>query len=147
MRSLRAKFIRELTIRGRAERTIHAYVARLAALSNHYSLTLDRIGDEQIRDWLEHLRSGRKLSASSLNVTVNAVRAFQGRESPIRRRGLYIYPVSRIASAGGGRLRRPPSCKVNAHPSTVWQRWSPVSCRPRDSLFESDNANGSSRLG
>ena len=77
MTSLRAKFLRELTIRGRAERTSHAYVACLAALAKHYGLPPDRIGDEQIRDWLEHLRSARKLSASSLNVTVNAVRAFQ----------------------------------------------------------------------
>lgn len=77
MSSLRAQFLRELTIRGRAERTSHAYVARLAALAKHYSLPPDRISDEQIRGWLEHLRSARKLSASSLNVTVNAVRAFQ----------------------------------------------------------------------
>ncbi len=77
MTTLRAQFIRELTIRGRAERTSHAYVASLAALAKHYGLPPDRLSDEQIRDWLEHLRSVRKLSASSLNATVHAVRGFQ----------------------------------------------------------------------
>jgi len=36
-----------------------------------------KFSDEEIRDWLAHLRTGRKLSGSSLNVAVNAVRAFQ----------------------------------------------------------------------
>jgi hypothetical protein len=77
MTPLRAQFIRELTIRGRAQRTIHAYVASLAALAKHYGRPPDRIADEEIRAWLEHLRTSRKLSGSSLNVAVQAVRAFQ----------------------------------------------------------------------
>ena len=72
MTSLRAKFIRELTIRGRAERTIHSYVARVAALSKYYHRSPDQITDEEIRAWLAHLRAERKLSGSSLNVAVQA---------------------------------------------------------------------------
>ena len=77
MTTLREQFIRELTIRGRAERTIHAYVARLAALAKYYRRPPDRITDEEIRAWLAYLRTERGQSGSSLNVTVNAVRAFQ----------------------------------------------------------------------
>ena len=77
MTTPREQFIRELTIRGRAERTIHGYVARLAALAKHYGRAPDRIADEEIRAWLQFLRTERQQSASSLNVTVNAVRAFQ----------------------------------------------------------------------
>jgi len=78
MTSLRAQFTRELTIRGRAAaRTIQAYLACVASLAKHYHRSPDRITDEEIRDWLAHLRTGRKLSGSSLNVAVNAVRAFQ----------------------------------------------------------------------
>jgi len=77
MTSLRAQFTRELTIRGRAERTIQAYIARVAALAQHYDRPPDRISDEEIRSWLEYLRVERKLSGSSLNVAVNAVRNFQ----------------------------------------------------------------------
>lgn len=77
MSSLRAQYIRELTIRGRAERTIHAYVASVAALAKHYARPPDQIADVEIRGWLEHLRRERKLSGSSLNAAVHAVRAFQ----------------------------------------------------------------------
>ena len=49
MTTLREKFIRELTIRGRAERTIHAYVASLASLAKHYGRPPDRIADEEVR--------------------------------------------------------------------------------------------------
>ena len=52
MTPLREQFIRELTIRGRAERTIHAYVARLAALAKYYRRPPDRISDEEIRAWV-----------------------------------------------------------------------------------------------
>jgi site-specific recombinase XerD len=77
MTSLRAQFTRELTIRGRAARTIQGYLACLASLAKHYGRPPDRISDEEIREWLAHLRTARKLSGSSLNVAVNAVRAFQ----------------------------------------------------------------------
>jgi integrase/recombinase XerD len=77
MHPLRVKFERELKIRGRSERTIHSYVACIRALARHYqNRSPERISDEQIRDWLHHLRAVRRLSASSLNVAVNAVRAF-----------------------------------------------------------------------
>jgi hypothetical protein len=49
MTSLRAQFTRELTIRGRAARTIQGYLACLASLAKHYGRPPDRIGDEEIR--------------------------------------------------------------------------------------------------
>ena len=60
-----------------SERTIHSYVACLAALAKYDGKSPDRNSDEQLRDWLHHLRGKRRLSGSSLNVAVNAVRAFQ----------------------------------------------------------------------
>lgn len=76
MSPLREKFERELKIRGRSERTIHAYVASVHALAKYHDKSPDAISDEEIRDWLLHLRTERKLSASSLNVAVNAIRSF-----------------------------------------------------------------------
>lgn len=76
MSSLRVKFERELKIRGRSERTVHAYVASVYALTKYHRKSPDLISDEEIRDWLLHLRTVRKLSASSLNVAVNAIRSF-----------------------------------------------------------------------
>lgn len=107
MSSLRVKFIRELTIRGRAERTIHSYVARVAALSRYYHRAPDRITDEQIRDWLAHLRVERKLSGSSLNVAVHAVRAFQE----------WVLGRSREACVGGV-----PTCKRDTVRAEVYAR-------------------------
>lgn len=77
MHPLRLKFERELTIRGRAERTIHAYVAHIRELARHYQTHApDQLSDEQIRDWLYHMRTVQRLSASTLNNAVQAVRAF-----------------------------------------------------------------------
>ena len=67
MTSLRAQFTRELTIRGRAARTIQAYLACVASLAKHYQRSPDRISDEQIREWLAHLRTARKLSGDQSN--------------------------------------------------------------------------------
>lgn len=77
MSPLRAKFERELKIRGRSERTIHAYIASVKGLAEYYRESPDQIGDERIREWLLHLVTVRKLSGSSVNCAVQAVRAFQ----------------------------------------------------------------------
>lgn len=55
MDPLRVKFERELKIRGRSERTVHASVASVAALAAYYRRSPERIGDEEVRDWLLHL--------------------------------------------------------------------------------------------
>jgi site-specific recombinase XerD len=77
MSSLREKFERELKIRGRSERTLHAYLTSVKALAEYYGRSPDQISDEQIREWLLHLIRVRKLSGSSVNCAVQAVRAFQ----------------------------------------------------------------------
>ena len=77
MSSLRAKFERELKIRGQSERTIHAYLTSVKELAEYYQKSPDQISDEQIRDWLLFLVQVRKLSGSSVNCAVQAVRAFQ----------------------------------------------------------------------
>ena len=101
MTPLRAKFIRELTIRGRAERTIHADVASLASLAKHYGRPPDRISDEEIRAWLHYLRTERTLSGSSLNAAVPAVRAFQ--------RWVLHRPARNAYGAFRGANARPPA--------------------------------------
>jgi len=85
MHPLRAKFEQELRIRGRAERTIAAYVTRVRELSRYGGCSPEKLSDEQVRAWLHHLIVERRLAASSVNVAVNAVRAFHtlvlGREA------------------------------------------------------------------
>jgi len=76
MHPLRAKFEQELRIRGYAERTITSYVAHVRQLARYHGRSPDRLSDEEIRRWLHHLIVERQLSGSTLNIAVNAVRAF-----------------------------------------------------------------------
>jgi integrase/recombinase XerD len=76
MTTLRQQFIRELVIRGTSPRTQESYVAAVYGLAKHYHKAPDQISDEQIKDYMFYLASERKLAASSLNVTVCALRSF-----------------------------------------------------------------------
>jgi site-specific recombinase XerD len=76
MTTLRSQFIRELTLRGSSPRTIESYVSYVAALAKHYGQSPDRLTDEQIKAYLFGLHTKRKLSASTINVAVNALRSF-----------------------------------------------------------------------
>ena len=74
MTSLRAKYIRDLTVRGRAQRTQRAYTRYVAELACYYKRSPEQISYEEVTTWLYHLIKERQLSASSINVAVNAVR-------------------------------------------------------------------------
>jgi site-specific recombinase XerD len=74
MTALRNRYIRDLTIRGKAERTQTSYIAYVADLARHYGKSPDLLTFDQVADWLFHLLNERKLAGSSVNVAVNAVR-------------------------------------------------------------------------
>src|SRR6202047_992469 len=74
MTPLRAKFIRDLVIRGRSEHTQEAYSRCVRDLAHYYRRSPEVISYEEVTDWLYHLITERLLSASSINVAVNAVR-------------------------------------------------------------------------
>lgn len=76
MTTLRAQLIRELTLRGSSPRTIESYVSYVAALAQHYGQSPDRLCDEQIKAYLLTLHTERHLSASTINVAINALRFF-----------------------------------------------------------------------
>src|ERR1700740_1926396 len=78
MTALRAKYIRDLTIRGRAQRTQRAYTRYVSELARYYQRTPELISYEEVTNWLYHLIKERQLSASSVNVAVNAVRFLYG---------------------------------------------------------------------
>ena len=78
MTPLRAKYIRDLTIRGRAQRTQRAYTRYVSELARYYQRSPEQISYEEVTNWLYHLIKERQLSASSVNVAVNAVRFLYG---------------------------------------------------------------------
>jgi len=77
---LRAKYIRDLAIRGRAERTQQSYSRYVSELAEerYYHRSPELISYEEVADWLYYLIEERELSASSVNIAVNAVRFLYG---------------------------------------------------------------------
>ena len=75
---LRAKYIRDLTIRGRAERTQQSYSRYVSELARYYHRSPELISYQEVADWLYYLVKERELSASSVNIAVNAVRFLYG---------------------------------------------------------------------
>src|ERR1700726_3541192 len=74
MTPLRAKYIRDLTIRGRARRTQRAYTRYVCDLARYYRRSRELISYDQVMGWLYHLIKERHLSASGVNIAVSAVR-------------------------------------------------------------------------
>jgi site-specific recombinase XerD len=74
MTTLRKKYLRDLTIRGKAERTRHSYTTYVAELAKFYKKSPDLLSYDQVADWILHLIEDRRLSSSSVNIAVCAVR-------------------------------------------------------------------------
>src|ERR1700758_574812 len=75
---LRAKYIRDLAIRGRAERTQQSYSRYVSELARYYHRSPELISYQEVADWLYYLIKERELSASSVNIAVKAVRFLYG---------------------------------------------------------------------
>jgi len=65
MTPLRAKYIRDLVIRGRSENTQEAYTRYVRDLAHYYRRSPELISYEEVTDWLYHLITERLLSAYS----------------------------------------------------------------------------------
>ena len=74
MTPLRAKYIRDLVIRGRSKHTQEAYTRYVRDLARYYRRSPELISYEEVTGWLYHLIKERQLSASSVNIAVNGVR-------------------------------------------------------------------------
>ena len=66
---------RQMAIRGFAPSTQQAYLGWMAHLVRFCRIPPDQISEDRIRDWLFHL-SERRLSSSTLNQAISAVRFF-----------------------------------------------------------------------
>ena len=74
MTPLRAKYIRDLVIRGRSKHTQEAYIRNVRDLARYYRRSPELISYEEVTGWLYHFIKERQLSASSVNIAVSAVR-------------------------------------------------------------------------
>lgn len=74
MTPLRTRMIEEMAARGLAPRTIKSYVQFVSRLAVHFHRSPADLTDEQVRQYMASLSLERHLSASTINVAVNAFR-------------------------------------------------------------------------
>lgn len=87
MTALRQRMIEDLRLRGYADRTVGAYVSTVSRLAQHYHTAPDRLSEAQLREYLLHLTTERKLARASLTIALCGLRFFYeqtlGRHWPI----------------------------------------------------------------
>jgi site-specific recombinase XerD len=76
MRSLRKKMLQDLRIRNYSPRTIKTYVYWVAQYAKHFGRSPDLLGPDDIRAYQVYLVEGKKMSWSSFNQAVCALRFF-----------------------------------------------------------------------
>ena len=73
---LRQRFVEHLILQQKAPRTVQAYTAWIYDLAKFHKRSPDQLRQPEIRAWILHLITQRNLSASSINLAINALRAF-----------------------------------------------------------------------
>ena len=76
MSPLRRRMIEDMQIRNLTANTQRVYVAQIVRFACHFRKSPELLGPAEIRAYLLHLAQDRHLSASSIIVTVSALRFF-----------------------------------------------------------------------
>jgi site-specific recombinase XerD len=76
MTALRQKMIYELELHRKSDSTVKAYVAAVEQLARYYGRSPDQLSLEQIRDFLHHEITVRKLAFSTVNQKLAGIRFF-----------------------------------------------------------------------
>ena len=76
MERLRDRMIQELRIRGKAERTVEAYVHDMRLMTERTGLLPGRVTEQDIKAYLEDLREVRQVAPSTFAQHVAAIRFF-----------------------------------------------------------------------
>ena len=109
MTPLRQKMIHELELHRKSPRTVEAYVTAVAQLAQHYGRSPEAISIEEVRDFLHHLITQRKVAFSTCNQKLAGIRFFYrmvlGQDGfslrvPAKRSGRLPEPLSRSEIAG-----------------------------------------------
>jgi len=101
MTPLRNKMIRELELHRKAPGTIKQYVSAVAELARHYRRSPDSISIEEVRDFIHHLITQRKVAFSTCNTRLAGIRFFF--QQVLRRDD---FPL-RVPAKRSGRLPEP----------------------------------------
>ena len=76
MTALRHRMTQDLQLRGYADRTVEAYVRAVAALAQFYDTSPDQLSEEQVRQYLVHLSTGRKVARSTHTIALCGLKFF-----------------------------------------------------------------------
>jgi site-specific recombinase XerD len=76
MTPLRQKLIDELDLRGYSKHTVLSYVGVLSRLARHFNKSPDKLTDNQLKEYLLWRIRDKKRAASTMCVTVSAMRFF-----------------------------------------------------------------------
>ena len=76
MTPLRHRMIQDLQLRGYADRTIEAYVHAVAQLANFYHASPEALTEEQIREYLLHLSTVKKVARASHTIALCGIKFF-----------------------------------------------------------------------
>ena len=101
MTPLRNQMIRELELHRKGPGTIKQYVSAVAELARHYRRSPDSISIEEVRDFIHHLITQRKVAFSTCNTRLAGIRFFF--QQVLRRDD---FPL-RVPAKRSGRLPEP----------------------------------------
>ena len=73
---LRQKLIEDLQLHGLSSRTQEVYVVAVRQLANHYGKSPDQISEEELRQYFLYLSQVRKVSPSTFQVALSAIKFF-----------------------------------------------------------------------
>ena len=76
MSQLRQKMIREMDLKNLSDHTQRAYLTAVKGLSKHYRKSPEKITDEQIEDYLLHLKNEKGRAPNSCTVVLTGLRFF-----------------------------------------------------------------------
>jgi site-specific recombinase XerD len=89
MTPLRQRMIHDMQLRNLAQGTVDAYVREVAQFARHFGCSPDRLGGEQVREYLVYLVEKKKASWAQYNVARCALQFFYnitlGRPEPIQK--------------------------------------------------------------
>jgi integrase/recombinase XerD len=77
--ALRHRMHQDLQLAGLSERTQEAYLRAVRQLAAHYHIPPDRLSEQQVRDYLLHLKNDRKFASASLIVAFCGIKFFYSR--------------------------------------------------------------------
>ena len=80
--TLRQRMHQDLQLAGLSERTQEAYLRAVRQLADHFHAPPDRLSEQQLRDYLLHLRNDRKLASASLIVACCGIKFFYLHTAP-----------------------------------------------------------------